>query len=89
MLLYTIAMANSAVPTSYDALLTLYESQQAQMLHLQDFMQTLLEQIRLSRHQHFGARSEAFNIDQLSLLNQENNSQNPYTQCRDSDHAVH
>jgi transposase len=31
------------------------------------FINQLLEQIRLARHQHFGARSERFSLDQLSL----------------------
>ena len=61
-------MINAALPNDYDTLRTLCETQQSQLSHQQDFIQNLLEQIRLSRHQHFGARSEKFNIDQLSLL---------------------
>jgi len=61
-------MDKSAIPADYETLRELYTTQQAQMTQLQDFVQSLLEQIRLSRHQHFGARSEAFNVDQLSLL---------------------
>ncbi|EAQ99168.1 IS66 family transposase [Congregibacter litoralis] len=61
-------MDKSAIPADYEALRELYTTQQAQMTQLQEFVQSLLEQIRLSRHQHFGARSEAFNVDQLSLL---------------------
>ena len=33
-----------------------------------DYIKQLLEAIQLARHQHFGTRSEKFNIDQLSLL---------------------
>jgi transposase len=61
-------MTDAALPTDYDALLTLYKSQASKLSHLHQFVEGLLEQIRLSRHQHFGARSEKFNIDQLSLL---------------------
>ena len=32
------------------------------------FIEQLLEQIRLARHQHFGTRSERFNIDQMALV---------------------
>ena len=31
------------------------------------FIDQLLEQIRLARHQHFGVRSERFSIDQMAL----------------------
>jgi len=31
------------------------------------FIDQLLEQIRLARHQHFGTRSERFSIDQMAL----------------------
>jgi transposase len=31
------------------------------------FIEQLLEQIRLARHQHFGSRSERFSVDQLAL----------------------
>lgn len=61
-------MTDAALPTDYDALLTLYKSQESKLSHLHQFVEGLLEQIRLSRHQHFGSRSEKFNIDQLSLL---------------------
>ncbi|MEM8562571.1 MAG: IS66 family transposase [Pseudomonadota bacterium] len=61
-------MDQPVIPDDYDGLRALCTAQQAQLGQLQAFVQSLLEQIRLSRHQHFGARSEAFNIDQLSLL---------------------
>ncbi len=61
-------MTEKAFPKDYDALLTLCETQHSRLSHLEQFVGNLLEQIRLSRHQHFGARSEKFNIDQLSLL---------------------
>jgi transposase len=68
---YNLLMTNAALPNDYDALRTLCETQLSQLSHQHDFIQNFLEQIRLSRHQHFGARSESFNIDQLSLLNGE------------------
>ncbi len=33
-----------------------------------EFVDQLLEQIRLARHQHFGARSERYSLDQLALV---------------------
>lgn len=59
---------SSPVPADCDALLTLFHSQQSELSNLHQFVEQLLEQIRLSRHQHYGARSEKFSIDQLSLL---------------------
>lgn len=64
-------MNDVTLPNNYAALRTLCETQQSQLSHQQAFIQNLLEQIRLSRHQHFGARSEVFNADQLSLLSGE------------------
>ncbi|MFK8018008.1 MAG: transposase [Gammaproteobacteria bacterium] len=32
------------------------------------FINQLLEQIKLARHQHFGSRSERFSLDQMALL---------------------
>ena len=68
---YNPPMTETALPNDYGALKTLCETQQSQLSHQQDYIQNLLELIRLSRHQHFGARSEAFNVDQLSLLTPE------------------
>ena len=36
--------------------------------HQKAFIDQLLEAIRLAKHQHFGARSEKFNVDQLDCL---------------------
>lgn len=70
---------DTAIPADYDALLALFQSQQSKLSNLQDFTDQLLEQIRLSRHQHFGARSEKFSVDQLSLLAAESS-----TECADA-----
>ena len=40
----------------------------AKLSHQSNYIKQLIEAIQLSRHQHFGARSEKFNVDQLSLL---------------------
>ena len=40
----------------------------AKLKHQKDFISQLLEALRLSQYQHFGTRSEAFNIDQLDCL---------------------
>ena len=42
------------------------KSQQLQQ-HAQ-FINQLLEQIKLARHQHFGTRSERFSLDQMALV---------------------
>ena len=41
---------------------------QAKLDHQSQFIEQLLEQIRLSRHQYFGRRSERFNLDQVDWL---------------------
>ena len=66
---------NTAIPADYDALLALFQSQQSRLSNLQEFTDQLLEQIRLSRHQHFGARSEKFSVDQLSLLAEQSSAE--------------
>ncbi len=55
--------------------LTSNEALKAQVLELQQkldqqsqFINQLLEQIRLARHQHFGVRSERYSLDQLALV---------------------
>jgi len=53
-------MTDVTLPSNYEALRALCETQQSQLSHQQAFIQNLLEQIRLSRHQHFGSRSEGF-----------------------------
>jgi hypothetical protein len=42
--------------------------EQQQLIDQQSlFIDQLLEQIRLARHQHFGVRSERFSLDQMAL----------------------
>ena len=41
---------------------------EAKLDHQSDYIHQLIEAIKLARHQHFGARSEKFNGEQLSLL---------------------
>ena len=41
---------------------------EAKIDHQTDYIKQLIEAIQLAKHQHFGARSEKFNVDQLSLL---------------------
>lgn len=42
--------------------------QQAKLIHQSEYINQLIEAIQLAKHQHFGVRSEKFNVDQLSLL---------------------
>jgi len=58
---------NETIPTAVDALRTLVIEQQEKLEQQSQFINQLLEQIRLARHQHFGSRSERFSLDQLSL----------------------
>ncbi len=67
--------ATNPLPTTRKELQWLVQSQhkelqikQAKLDQQSQFIDQLLEQIRLSRHQHFGARSERFNIDQVDWL---------------------
>jgi len=60
--------ASDSLPGTVDELTVFVKELQAKLDHQSQFIEQLLEQIRLSRHQHFGTRSERFNIDQLSLL---------------------
>jgi hypothetical protein len=57
----------AALPTSVAELRQLILEQQRQLEQQSLFIDQLLEQIRLARHQHFGTRSERFSIDQLAL----------------------
>lgn len=66
---------SNSLPTDVAELTRLVQQQrdenkslQAKLDHQSQFIEQLLEQIRLSRHPHFGTRSERFNMDQLSLL---------------------
>ena len=40
----------------------------AKLSHQDDYIKQLIEAIALAKYQHFGSRSEKFNVDQLSLL---------------------
>jgi len=55
------------LPTSVAELRQLVLEQQQKLEQQSLFIDQLLEQIRLARHQHFGTRSERFSIDQLAL----------------------
>ena len=70
-------MQNDAIklPNSMTGLIDLVREQQVALGHRDQkleqqsqFIEQLLEQIRLARHQHFGTRSERFNIDQMALM---------------------
>ena len=63
------------LPNSKISLIDLVREQQVALTHRDQkieqqtqFIEQLLEQIRLARHQHFGTRSERFNIDQMALV---------------------
>ncbi len=58
---------NDTLPQSMTALTALVYELQAKVEQQSLFIDQLLEQIRLARHQHFGARSERFSLDQLAL----------------------
>ena len=62
-------------PNDLDALKELVMRQQKELIlkdakldHQSTYINQLIEAIQLAKHQHFGARSEKFNSDQLSLL---------------------
>lgn len=55
------------LPTSLAELRALVLEQQSKLEQQSLFIDQLLEQIRLARHQHFGTRSERFSIDQMAL----------------------
>ncbi len=44
------------------------DTEQAKNKHQSDYINQLIEAIALAKQQHFGSRSEKFNVDQLSLL---------------------
>lgn len=58
---------NDTLPQSTTELTALVRELQAKVWQQSLFTDQLLEQIRLARHQHFGARSERFSLDQLAL----------------------
>lgn len=55
------------LPASVNALRALVLEQQQKLEQQSLFIDQLLEQIRLARHQHFGTRSERFSLEQMSL----------------------
>ena len=57
----------AALPGSVAELRALVLEQQKRLEQQSLFIDQLLEQIRLARHQHFGSRSERFSVDQLAL----------------------
>jgi transposase len=59
--------ATAELPDSVAELRALVIEQQKRLEQQSLFIDQLLEQIRLARHQHFGARSERFSVDQLAL----------------------
>jgi transposase len=59
--------ATAALPGSVAELRALVLEQQKRLEQQSLFIEQLLEQIRLARHQHFGSRSERFSVDQLAL----------------------
>ena len=60
--------ASNSLPGTVDELTVLVREMQTKLEHQNQFIEQLLEQIRLSRHQHFGTRSERFAIDQVDWL---------------------
>ena len=59
---------DQTLPDNVEALTELVFQLRAKLSHQSNYIKQLIEAIQLSRHQHFGGRSEKFNVDQLSLL---------------------
>jgi len=59
---------DQTLPDNVESLTELVFQLRAKLSHQSNYIMQLIEAIQLSRHQHFGARSEKFNVDQLSLL---------------------
>ena len=57
----------AALPTTVEELQALAVTQHQKVEQLTLFVEQLLEQIRLARHQHFGTRSERFTLEQMAL----------------------
>ncbi|MGK0170515.1 MAG: hypothetical protein ACI9W2_002241 [Gammaproteobacteria bacterium] len=60
--------ASDTLPDDVDALKSLVVELQSKVGHQSQFIDQLLEQIKLGRHQRFGASSERFSLRQLQLL---------------------
>lgn len=58
---------STELPASVAELRQLVLEQQQKLEQKSLFIDQLLEQIRLARHQHFGVRSERFSLDQMAL----------------------
>lgn len=73
-------------PTDVDELTALVKTLQTQVIEQTQFIDQLLEQIRLARHQHFGTRSERFSIDQLNVpFDRESAATEPADELRHTD----
>ena len=59
---------DQTLPDNVESLTELVFQLRAKLSHQSNYIKQLVEAIQLARHQHFGARSEKFNVDQLSLL---------------------
>lgn len=60
--------ATNNLPNDLDELKSLVHQLQQQNDQKNQFINQLLEQIKLARHQHFGTRSERFSLDQMALV---------------------
>ncbi|MDH5731801.1 MAG: IS66 family transposase zinc-finger binding domain-containing protein, partial [Gammaproteobacteria bacterium] len=63
------------LPDDIEALKEIIRSQQSRESYLQNQIDQLLEQIRLTRHQRFGSQSEKSSPDQLGLFNEAESDQ--------------
>ena len=61
-------LVDKGLPDNVEALTDLVLHLKDKLSHQSDYIKQLIEAIQLARHQHFGTRSEKFNIGQLSLL---------------------
>ncbi|MEM6483477.1 MAG: IS66 family transposase [Pseudomonadota bacterium] len=59
---------HTVLPDEIEALRALAREQQRKLKQLSLYVDQLVEQIRLARHQHFGTRSERFSLDQMGLV---------------------
>lgn len=66
--IYTMHKAANNLPKDINELTSLVHQLQARNEQQTQFIQQLLEQIKLARHQHFGTRSERFSLDQMALV---------------------
>jgi transposase len=64
----TMQIDKNTLPTNVEALSNLVLELQQKLDQQSQFIEQLLEQMRLARHQHFGVRSERYSLDQLALV---------------------